>query len=99
MLLPLHGIDVVGYASAEALVQADPHARLVVALVDVRLPGISGIELQRRLTSSGTVLPVVVIMAFGHVAMAICLVATRGRVFSAPLWAFSSGIEILCATC
>ena len=70
MLLRLHGNEVVGYASAEAFLQADPHARPAVALVDVRLPGISGLELQRRLTSSGTDLPVVVITAFGDVAMA-----------------------------
>jgi FixJ family two-component response regulator len=62
------------------------------------LPGFSGLELQRWLALSSTVLPVVVITAFGHVAMVICLVATRGRVFLAPLRAFSSGIEILCAT-
>lgn len=72
MLLRLHGIDMVGYALAEDLLQADPHARPAVALVDVRLPGFSGLELQRWLASSGTVLPVVVITAFGDVAMAMC---------------------------
>jgi FixJ family two-component response regulator len=71
MLLRLHGIDWVGCASAEALL-ADLHVGPAVALVDVRLPAFSRLELQRWLGSSGTVLPVVVITAFGDVAMAMC---------------------------
>lgn len=70
MLLRLHGYEVVGFGSAEAFLQAGPHLRPAVALVDVRLPGMSGLELQRRLKSVGTDLPVVVITAFGDVAMA-----------------------------
>ncbi|MFN9807799.1 MAG: response regulator transcription factor [Betaproteobacteria bacterium] len=70
MLLRLHGFEVVGFGSAEAFLQAGPHLRPAVALVDVRLPGLSGLELQRRLKATGADLPVVVITAFGDVAMA-----------------------------
>jgi FixJ family two-component response regulator len=70
MLLRLHGFDVSVFGSAEDFLQAGPHARPGVALVDVRLPGISGLELQRQLRIAGGNLPVVIITAFGDVAMA-----------------------------
>jgi FixJ family two-component response regulator len=58
------------FADAESFLSAlrDDWAGCVVA--DLRLPGLSGIELQRRLQERGSALPVVIITAHGDVAAA-----------------------------
>ena len=40
-------------------------------LLDVRLPGLSGLELQRELAAAGEALPIVFLTAFGDIPMAV----------------------------
>ncbi|HEX5461011.1 MAG TPA: response regulator [Steroidobacteraceae bacterium] len=40
-------------------------------LLDVRLPGLSGLELQRELAAAGELLPIVFLTAFGDIPMAV----------------------------
>ena len=70
LLLSLRGHATASFASAEdflAAVQADWRGCIVL---DIRMPGLSGLELQRRLRESGPALPVIVITAHGDVAAA-----------------------------
>ena len=40
-------------------------------LLDIRLPGVSGLELQRELAAAGEPLPIVFLTAYGDIAMAV----------------------------
>lgn len=70
VLLELAGFRVRTYANAAALLAAalDP---IGCVLSDVRMPGIDGLELQRRLTESGISLPVILMTAHGGVRAAV----------------------------
>lgn len=70
LLLQLRGFATAVFDSAEAFLESDALERPACVLADVRLPGISGLELQRKLTDQHTALPVVVMTAHGDVATA-----------------------------
>ena len=58
-LLAAHGFAVEGFPSAEAFLGRDPDRPLARVVVDIHLPGMSGLELRRRMTASGSALPVI----------------------------------------
>lgn len=65
------GISAVGYASAQGLltdITKKPYRCLVL---DVRMPGFSGLEVQRRLKEMGHHIPIVFITGHGDVDMAV----------------------------
>lgn len=68
LLLSLKGLRTRVYASAESLLATyEPDWRGCV-LTDLKMPGLSGIELQQALAARGSGLPVVVLTAHGDVA-------------------------------
>ena len=70
-LLSSVDLEVETYASAQEFIDAyDPDQQGCV-LVDVRMPGMSGLELQEELSSRGTNLPVIVITGHSDVQMAV----------------------------
>ncbi len=70
-LLRSRGIAVDAFDSAEAFLAAlDPAMRGCI-LTDVRMPGLSGIELVDRLAALGCPLPVIVLTGHGDVGMAV----------------------------
>lgn len=70
LLLSLHGHATATFASAEDFLAAlQPGWRGCVVL-DIRMPGLSGLELQQRLLDVAPALPVVMITAHGDVAAA-----------------------------
>lgn len=70
LLLSLRGYLAATFASAEDFLQAlRPDWRGCV-VVDIRMPGMSGLELQRCLAERGPMLPVIVITAHGDVSAA-----------------------------
>jgi len=70
LLLSLRGYVTATFASAEDFLQAlQPDWRGCV-VADIRMPGMSGLELQRCLLDSGPTLPLIVITAHGDVAAA-----------------------------
>jgi RNA polymerase sigma factor (sigma-70 family) len=70
LLLRLHGFDTVGFSSAEAfLADVSPEWSGIV-LVDLRMPGMSGLELQAELQSRKIELPVIIITAHGETSAA-----------------------------
>ena len=70
LLLQLRGFNAVAFGSAEEFLAAEAIERPACALIDVRLPGMSGLDLQRRLKKEQLDLPVIVMTAHGDVAMA-----------------------------
>lgn len=65
------GLPVKSFASGEAFLESvDEHA-LGCLVVDVRMPGMSGLELQERLRDRGVGLPIILISAHGDVPMAV----------------------------
>lgn len=70
LLLSLRGHATACFASAEDFLQAvQPHWRGCL-IADIRMPGMSGLDLQRKLVETGPALPVIVITAHGDVAAA-----------------------------
>jgi two-component system response regulator FixJ len=71
MLLESRGIPVNPYASAESFLAARvaPSPQCVVS--DIRMPGMSGMELQQELRKRGSAVPVILITGHGDIAMAV----------------------------
>jgi len=59
------------FASAQEFIDAYDPKQLGCVLVDVRMPGMSGLELQEELAARGTSLPVIVITGHSDVQMAV----------------------------
>ena len=62
------------FLSAEEFLAAVPPASPGCVIADVRLPGMSGIELQKELTRRGHGLPMIFITAHGDIRMAVAAV-------------------------
>jgi FixJ family two-component response regulator len=67
-LLSAHGFRVQTFASAELFLEDIAKCEADCLLLDIHLAGISGIDLQRRLTSSGTDLPVIFMTGIDNAA-------------------------------
>ena len=70
-LLESAGLLVEGFPSAEAFLERERPDGPGCVVLDVRMPGISGLELQRRLTAAGWSTPVVFITGHGDVPMSV----------------------------
>ena len=70
-LLEAEGYEVDTYASGPTFLHALPDALPACALVDVRMPEMDGLELQRRLAVAAPALPVIIITGHGDIAMAV----------------------------
>jgi FixJ family two-component response regulator len=66
-LLSTSGYDVAIYGSAEELLQLLPDAGPGCILLDLKMPGLSGTELQDRLTQKGSPLPIIFITGHGDI--------------------------------
>ncbi len=71
LLLKSEGFQVQTYDSAVGFVQSLPKQSLGCVLTDVRMPGMDGLELQRRLAELGIRLPVIVMTGHGDVPIAV----------------------------
>jgi FixJ family two-component response regulator len=71
-LLRTSGYQVVLYESATKLLDAlPPVAGGGCILLDVQMPGMSGLELQERLVERGYILPVVFVTGYGNIPMGV----------------------------
>lgn len=70
-LLDANGCAVRVYESAEAFLAAPPPAPGDALLADVRMPGMSGLELQQELKRRRIAVPVVIVTGHGDVPMAV----------------------------
>jgi len=65
------GLNVETFSSAQDFMNAYDPMRPGCLLVDVRMPGMSGLELQKRLAENPHCLPVIVVTGHGDVQMAV----------------------------
>lgn len=65
------GLGVLAFESASAFLAAAPHPRLGCLLLDVRMPGASGLELQAELAGVTLGLPIIVMTGHADVRMAV----------------------------
>jgi FixJ family two-component response regulator len=63
-LLRSVGFETEGFGSAEAFLSCRRRTRFSCIILDIDLPGMSGLELQQRLIASGTSVPIVFITAY-----------------------------------
>ena len=71
-LIATIGLDCLGFDNAEHFLRETPQpGRPGCILLDVRMPGMSGLELLRILRERGSVLPVLMITGHGDVPMAV----------------------------
>jgi two-component system response regulator FixJ len=70
-LVKTKGVPAVGYSSAEEFLAAYAPDMTGALVLDVRMPGISGLELQQQLRSAGSPLCVMIITGYGDVRTAV----------------------------
>jgi FixJ family two-component response regulator len=63
-LLKSAGLPVKLFASAQEFLDFDPVEPEAVMILDVRMPGLNGLELQKRLMESGETRPIIFLTAF-----------------------------------
>ena len=71
MLLESRGIPVSPYASAESFLAATAAPLPQCVVSDIRMPGMSGMELQQELKKRDAAIPVILITGHGDIAMAV----------------------------
>jgi FixJ family two-component response regulator len=57
-LLASAGFNAIAFPSAEEFLESRHHDQLACLILDVRLPGMSGLELQRQLAATGYNVPI-----------------------------------------
>lgn len=69
-LLQTDGYRVVAYESATSFL-SEPVTDNGCLILDLKMPGMNGLELQRHISESGRVLPIILISAFAEVSTAV----------------------------
>ena len=63
-LLASVGLLCEAFASAEAYLRSDAANRTLCLILDVRMPGLNGLDLQRLLTNQGSIVSIIFITSF-----------------------------------
>ncbi len=71
LLMRSVGMHTEVYDSAESFLSAYDPEKFGCLVLDIRMPGMSGIELQRELTQRDSMLPIIFITAHGDIPMAV----------------------------
>ena len=70
-MLKTSGFHVRAYESGVELMKAAPHLEPGCILLDIRMPGMDGLEVQKALRDTGVVLPVIIMTGHGDVSLAV----------------------------
>jgi FixJ family two-component response regulator len=68
-LLRSAGLTTRAFESAEAFVESGQQSQAACLIADIRMPGMSGLELQAKLNAEGCRIPIVFITAHGDAKM------------------------------
>ena len=68
-LLKASGLGAISFESAEDLLNSGRLSEIACLIADVRMPGISGLELQARLKTERCTIPIIFITAHGDAKM------------------------------
>jgi FixJ family two-component response regulator len=80
-LLLVNGYTVVSFSTAEELLNERIATQLGCLILDVNLPGLSGLDLQSALLKRGVSLPIIFITGHGNIPMAVRAVKTGATSF------------------
>lgn len=70
-LLRAEGFHVRAHSSAQAFLKDFQGEEIACLVLDVRMPGVDGLELQRRMNSQGLLLPIVFLTGHGDIPMSV----------------------------
>src|SRR5437016_8437311 len=70
-LIESGGFEARCFGSAKAFLESDLHTRAACLIVDIRMPKMSGLELQARLKEDECDIPIIFITAYGDARMRI----------------------------
>jgi two-component system response regulator FixJ len=70
-MLKTSGYDVRTYERGVALLNGAPHLEPGCVLLDIRMPGMDGLEVQKALRDKGVTLPVIIMTGHGDVSLAV----------------------------
>ena len=70
-MLKTSGYHVRTYESGVALLKGAPHLEPGCVLLDIRMPGMDGLEVQKALRDKGVTLPVIIMTGHGDVSLAV----------------------------
>ena len=70
-LMQSAGLDAIGFASTRDLLKAELPDRPGCFVADVRMPGVSGLDLQQQLVESGDIKPIIFLTAHGDIPMSV----------------------------
>ena len=65
------GLDAMGFASPRELLEADFPNRPGCLVLDVRMPGASGLDLQQQLSAKGNLKPIIFLTGHGDIPMSV----------------------------
>ncbi len=65
------GLDTISFGSTQDFLEAELPDRPGCLVADVRMPGVSGLDLQHRLVESGDVKPIIFLTAHGDIPMSV----------------------------
>lgn len=65
------GLEAIGFASTRDLLKAELPDRPGCFVCDVRMPGVSGLDLQNQLAESGDIKPIIFLTAHGDIPMSV----------------------------
>ena len=65
------GLNVETYASAHEYLRRQPQQSPACLVLDVRMPGLSGLDLQRELAKQGREIPIIFVTAHGDIPMTV----------------------------
>lgn len=71
LLIKSIGLKVESYASAQEFLNAYNPSQPGCLVLDIRMPGMSGLDLQTHLAEQGLLLPVIIVTGHGDVSMAV----------------------------
>jgi FixJ family two-component response regulator len=71
MVLESVGHKVVGYSRADAFLEDYSNDMAGCLVLDIRMPGMNGMELQRQLNARNSILPIIFVTGHGDVPMAV----------------------------
>lgn len=81
MVLRGHGLQVQCFPSAEAFLASPDKSSVDCIVSDVRMPGMTGLDLQRALASLDSPLPLILVTGHGDIAMAVAAIKAGAHEF------------------
>lgn len=80
-ILEASGFGVITYGSAEEFLGSFAQRAAACLVLDVRLPGMSGVELQRRMVETGSPVPIIFVTGHGDDSLRDVLMKTGAKGF------------------